>query len=114
MSSTARAKALPPLGLASHEDRAVLNLAVYGFAALVCGVSPVAACAVLLGWAAIKLRKSALTEGRPVARLGGSTVQTLILTALLLGAGLSALAMAPELPRYSSPIVIEVLPPVAG
>ena len=114
MPSNVRAEVLPGRGLAQHQERAILNLGVYGLAALVCGMSPIAACAVLFGWAALKLRKRSIAANRPVARIGGPVLQSTALIMLIFGAALFALAMAPDLPRYSTPILVETLPPLSG
>lgn len=106
------ARLLPRATSKSHAD-AGLNLAVYGGAALLCGVSAPAACAVLLGWTLWRMRARARAAGDRVLSLGGPFARTAGASVLILGALGFAVVMAPDLPVYSSPILTEVLPPLA-
>ena len=118
------ARLLPRATSKSHAD-AGLNLAVYGGAALLCGVSAPAACAVLLGWTLWRMRARARAAGDRVLSFGGPFARTagvsVLIGAFLFGIGMLlilgalgfAVVMAPDLPVYSSPILTEVLPPLA-
>ena len=106
------AKALPRQPLQSRAD-AGLNLSIYGGAAILCGISAPAACLLLLGWAALRMRARARAAGRPVLSFGGPLVRLAGVSALILGALGAAVLLAPDLPVYSAPIMTEVLPPMA-
>ncbi|MDU8942709.1 hypothetical protein [Ovoidimarina sediminis] len=107
------ARFLPRMTSESRAD-AGLNLAVYGAAAIVCGISPPGACAMLLGWALWRKRRAARETGARVLSVGGPVFQGLGLSLLVVAAMIFAVLMAPELPAYSSPILTEVLPPIGG
>ncbi len=103
-------------GAAARRARADagLNLAVYGFAAMVTGVSAVAACVVLFGWAAWRKRSAARRAGAATLNLGGPLLRMSLWACLVLTAAGAAVLSAPEMPSYSSPITVEVLPPPVG